>query len=181
MLTFRHRSTHKCRTCATVLVRRSTTACAHHLKPSYRCAYRRSDLRLSSPRHRATPSDVAFQYSYEVRKDLEVNHFCASFDSAMSIRAAFLLGIGLSMSLIEHGTATGPMWCSRDVYGSPNIQNCVSALANLKLNDQTRRLFVEQQLRVTTPRGDWPWIKDPRPQQSRQAIVQVPKWWSFGK
>ena len=78
-------------------------------------------------------------------------------------------------------TQATSVFCSRSQYGAPTHSSCVAAFKNLYTGDDKKRLFVEQQLRVELPQGNWKPISDPRPSESVQAIVQIPKFWSDGK
>lgn len=72
------------------------------------------------------------------------------------------------------------VYCSAAIYGIPDLQSCISALANIRPNDYAKRLFVEQQLRTSPPEGNWKAMIDPRPAATQEDIAQIPKWWSFG-
>ena len=84
--------------------------------------------------------------------------------------------------LIRLGAANDPVYfCSRYIYGTPDLQDCSHALAALPRVDSNYRLYVEPQLEVAPPIYDWSGWADSRPAPFRQKVVQVPKFWSCGK
>ena len=72
------------------------------------------------------------------------------------------------------------VFCSREVFGVPNYRDCTRALSAIP-TDNVVQFFVEQQLRTALPGANWPSFRDPRPVGQQEPIVQVPKWWSYGK
>ena len=75
---------------------------------------------------------------------------------------------------VSQVTAVGV--CNRQVYGSPEIQSCETALVAMP-RDRIVQYFVEQQLR-RQPGTNWVAFADPRLPGQKQKVVQVPKWWS---
>ena len=72
------------------------------------------------------------------------------------------------------------MFCSREVFGVPNYRDCTRTLSAIP-TDNVVQFFVEQQLRTALPGANWAPFVDPRPVGQQEPIVQVPKWWSYGK
>lgn len=78
--------------------------------------------------------------------------------------------------------ATDPdVFCNAGVYGNPVSTQCIGILARFPIHDTAFHYFVEQQLRTAPPEAVWNGFKDPRPPGQAQAIVQLPKWVSFGQ
>ena len=66
--------------------------------------------------------------------------------------------------------------CNQPYYGKPHFDHCYHLLSALpSIQDANTRLFIEQQLREG-PRGLWPGVENQYP----DAMVQVPKYWSYG-
>lgn len=71
--------------------------------------------------------------------------------------------------------------CSKDIYGSPILQDCAYALNALPRADGFFNYYIEPQLLTAPPDFDWEGWADDRPFGLRRELVQIPKFWSFGK
>ena len=91
--------------------------------------------------------------------------------------------LALRCSLLFQLVAVGgsSLFCSRDIYDSPDLHDCSQALATLPQADQFYRYYLEPQLATIPPALDWQGWIDERPPIVRQKIVQVPKIWSCGE
>ena len=67
------------------------------------------------------------------------------------------------------------------MYGSPAMQDCSHTLAALPPADPFYRYYLEPQLETTPPKFDWQGWTDERPKKFQRKVVQVPKFWSYGK
>lgn len=84
--------------------------------------------------------------------------------------------------LVPLTAASGSSYfCSREIYNRPFIQDCFYALAALPQADPSYRYYFEQQLDTAPPESDWEGWTDDRPSFWRKKVVQVPKFWSYGK
>lgn len=72
-------------------------------------------------------------------------------------------------------------FCSKAVYNSPVMQDCAHALAALPQADEYFRYYVEPQLETAPPEADWQGWIDERPVGFQRKVIQVPKFWSYGK
>lgn len=72
-------------------------------------------------------------------------------------------------------------YCNSGVYGKPISVQCIGVLASFPIHDTAVRYFVEQQMRSAPPGATWDAFRDPRPPSGKQAIVQLPKWISYGQ
>ena len=72
-------------------------------------------------------------------------------------------------------------FCSKAVYNSPLMPDCAHALAALPRADDYYRYYVEPQLETAPPEADWQGWIDERPSQFQRKVIQVPKFWSYGK
>lgn len=61
------------------------------------------------------------------------------------------------------------------------MQDCSHTLAIFPQADGFYRYFFEQQLETAPSDSDWQGWKDERPGSLRHNVVQVPKFWSYGK
>ena len=85
--------------------------------------------------------------------------------------------------LLTHGldAANFDPYCDSDVYGKPDLAECVSVISRFPLQDTAVRYFVEQQMRTAPPVAAWSLFRDLRSPEDRQMIVQLPKWVSYGQ
>lgn len=84
--------------------------------------------------------------------------------------------------LVKLAVASNSMYlCSGHVYGSPILQDCAHALNTLPEADGFFNYYVEPQLSTAPPDFDWEGWADKRPIGLRRDLVQVPKFWSYGK
>lgn len=61
------------------------------------------------------------------------------------------------------------------------MQDCSHALAALPRADRDYSYYFEQQLETAPPESDWQGWTDDRPIAFRKKVVQVPRFWSYGK
>ena len=106
---------------------------------------------------------------------MRMSWFLTSFSPLLWL----LLHCCIIVPMIAAGKAA--LFCSRDIYDNPGLQDCSRALAALPQADRFYRYYVEPQLGATPPQYDWEESMDERPVTFRQKIVQVPKVWSSGK
>ena len=72
-------------------------------------------------------------------------------------------------------------FCSKAAYNSPIIPDCAHALAALPQADEYYRFYVEPQVETAPPKADWQGWIDERPLQYQRKVIQVPKFWNYGK
>ena len=90
-------------------------------------------------------------------------------------------GILFFLLVLTHVLALDALtFCSRNSFGIPRYRDCASALSAVP-KDSSTRYFVEQQLRTRFPGENWVPFVDPRPPGLQKNVVQLPKWWSYGK
>ena len=99
--------------------------------------------------------------------------------SSISLPLALLV---LHCSLIKFAeTSNSKYHCSKNIYGSPILQDCAYALNVLPRADGFFRYYIEPQLLTAPPDFDWEGWADERPFGLRRDPVQIPKFWSYGK
>lgn len=95
-------------------------------------------------------------------------------------RTAGLISAALFLAHIVYATDNN-VFCDSGVYGDPVSSQCIGILARFPIQDTATRYFVEQQLRTAPPQAVWNGFEDPRPSSGAQAIIQLPKWVSYGQ
>ena len=98
--------------------------------------------------------------------------------SSLSLRWLLVQNLVLLSWVVESRSS---YICSKAVYNSPVIQDCTHALAALPQADEYYRYYVEPQLETAPPEADWRGWVDERPFRFQRKVIQVPKFWSYGK
>ena len=100
-----------------------------------------------------------------------------------SLSSAWIARLLYLTILLAHGlhAANDEPYCNRDVYGKPVSTQCFNVLSRFPIQDTAVHFFVEQQMRSAPPEATWDSFRDSRPWHDRQAIVQLPKWVSYGQ
>ena len=103
-----------------------------------------------------------------------------SWLSSLSLPLVWLV-LHCSVLVILAAASNSLLFCSRNIYGSPIPEDCSHALTALPQAENYFRYYVEPQLETTGPDFDWEGWADERPPDIRRGVVQIPKFWSFGK